>query len=111
MMAKVASGKKIPMEQHRPMPPLPPTPPLEEYDKFEIQAASLPCGDEEDPYDEPDKLMQDVEHTNSASTLLTQPVSTHAHKARSREIEWDAEGNGGYVGEKYTHAWTLCKVH
>ena len=62
------------------MPPLPPTPPLEEYDKFEIQTASLPCGDEEDPYDEPDKLMQDVEHTNSASTLLTQPVSTHAHK-------------------------------
>ena len=80
MMARVTSVRSISEELNRCMPPLPPTPPLGNYDKCELQSSSLPCLDEEDLYDEPDKVMQGLERSASASTLLAQPaaVSTHA---------------------------------
>ena len=82
-LVKVASSKgtssSSSKEHHRLLLPLPPTPPPSEYSRFEVQNSlvtrPLPCPDDEELYDEPDKLIQS---TNSASTLLTEPVSTHA---------------------------------
>ena len=79
MVTVNAGSRNFSKEQHRPPLPLPPTPPPGEH-KFELQSTlvtrSLPCLDGEELYDEPDKLMQ---HTSSASTLLAEPVRTHAY--------------------------------
>ena len=79
MVTVNAGSRNFSKEQHRPPLPLPPTPPLGEHNKFELQSTlvtkSLPCLDDEELYDEPDKLMQ---RTSSASTLLAEPVRTHA---------------------------------
>ena len=67
-------------EKQRPMPPLPPTPPPERFGLHSSSVTrSLPCLDDDELYDEPDQLMPDMGHSNSASTLLPQPVSTPIH--------------------------------
>ena len=59
-----------------------------------------------------DKVMQGLERSASASTLLAQPaaVRTHTHKGRGRA----AEGNRGWgvrMEEKHTHALDTIQSH